>query len=67
MKEAEDRDVKAQPVRLLDVFVLGPLMLYGAHLVPKRHRLVRAGLAVTGIGTIVCNAANYAEVERRRR
>ena len=67
MGDRLQREVKSQPVSLLDVFVLGPLMIYGAHLVPKKHKVVRAGLAITGIGTIVYNAANYNEIERRRR
>lgn len=56
-------DVKAQPVRVLDVVLIGPLMIWGG---------VRAGgplgalLGMFGVGTIAYNAINYLEVQRRQ-
>jgi|APSaa5957512576_1039674.scaffolds.fasta_scaffold280472_1 hypothetical protein len=55
--------VKTQRIRMIDVWVLGPLMLYAAHLLPKRHELTRVALAGTGIATIVYNWRNYKRVE----
>jgi hypothetical protein len=54
--------VKAQGVRLLDVFLLGPLMIY----VARRYRLhepERTLLLWTGIGTILYNGFNYMQLE----
>lgn len=56
--------MKSQRVRLLDVLVLGPFMVWAA----GRRELpewARAGLAIGGALTIVYNAANYVELERR--
>lgn len=58
-------DVKAQPIRLLDVFVFGPIMIASAKYV--KHDMLKAALLVTGVGTILYNGANYLEVRRRAR
>ena len=55
--------VKTQRIRMIDVWVLGPLMLYAAHLLPKRHELTRVALAGTGIATIAFNWRNYNRIE----
>ena len=52
VQEIIDANGKTQFVRLLDVFVLGPLMIY----VASRYRIrqpQRALLLVTGVATIV--------------
>jgi hypothetical protein len=59
-------DVKAQPVRLLDVFVFGPMMVYGGTKV-QGPQWLRWGLVGLGVGTSLYNAHNYMEVERRQR
>lgn len=63
-QQATRGDVKAQPIRVLDVFVIGPMMVAGG-LAIKDAPVLRAGLIAAGIGTIAYNARNYAEVERR--
>ena len=51
---------KSQWVRLLDVFVLGPFMIYYAILTAKEAGLeMAAGLFVAGVLTIVYNGINY--------
>lgn len=55
--------VKTQRIRLIDVWVLGPLMLYSAHLLPKRHELTRLALAGTGVATIIYNLNNYRRIK----
>ena len=51
---------KSQWVRLLDVFVLGPFMIYYAILTAKEVGLeLAAGLFVAGVLTIVYNGVNY--------
>ena len=60
------RDVKAQPVRLLDVLVIGPLMIWGGYALDARGSHVGgAVLALFGLTTIAYNARNY-EITRRR-
>jgi len=52
-----------QNVRLADVFVIGPLLLYAAsrRSVPQ---WLSVALAVTGTATILYNGARWQEIER---
>lgn len=51
---------KSQWVRLLDVFVVGPFMIYYAILTAREVGLEMAmGLFVVGVLTIVYNGVNY--------
>lgn len=50
--------VKSQVVRLIDVYALGPLMIYAA-MSPDAPPIARAALAFTGASTITYNARNY--------
>lgn len=59
-------DVKAQSVRLADVFVFGPMMI-ATGLGKQTPQWVRTGLVLIGIGTIVYNAVNWFEIEKRKR
>lgn len=58
-------DVKAQPVRLLDVFVFGPLMVYAGTKV--RRRWLKWSMIGLGAGTSLYNLRNYQTVARRQR
>jgi hypothetical protein len=61
-----DPEVKSQPVRLLDVFVIGPLMIWGGYALDDRgEHYGAAALVLFGLSTIVYNARNY-EIVRRR-
>lgn len=53
------RGDKSQTVRLLDVFVIGPFLLWtaSARAMPTYFRV---GLLIIGYATIVYNARNYA-------
>ena len=56
---------KSQMVRLVDVFVLGPFMIWTAsrkHLPP----LSRLLLGVSGLATIVYNGVNYARISEQQ-
>lgn len=54
---------KAQGIRLLDVFLIGPLMMWGGQsLYQQGHRLAGPALLVLGVGTVIYNAGNYARV-----
>lgn len=50
--------VKPQAVRIADVFLIGPAMIWaGLDLRPPRW--LRWGMIAAGVGTIVYNARNY--------
>ncbi len=57
--------VKSQPIRLLDMLVIGPLMIIGGGMLEKQKKhLVGIPLALFGLTTIVYNAMNYWEVKK---
>jgi len=61
-----DREVKSQPIRLLDVFVIGPLMIWGGVALNDRgRRYAGPALAALGLTTIIYNAHNYEKVRDR--
>ena len=47
---------------MIDVFVLGPLMIYAATLIPKKHGTVRVALGLFGATTIAYNWKNHQKV-----
>lgn len=50
--------MKPQAVRVADVFLIGPAMIWaGLDISPPRW--LRWGLVAAGVGTIVYNARNY--------
>lgn len=55
--------MKPQAVRLLDVFALGPLMVWYAG-VSRGPEWARAALGVAGLLTIAYNGANYLRAGR---
>lgn len=58
--------MKGQTVRLWDVFLIGPLMLWGGGKLMPEYPVAGGLLAVLGAGTIVYNGGNYLKVEKRR-
>ena len=62
--------VKTQKVRQLDVWLLGPLMVWGglalAGRVPRESPVAGTILAVCGVLTILYNGYNYRTIERAR-
>jgi len=54
-----------QYVRLLDVFLLAPVMIYASTFkaLPDWVRLV---LLVSGVATLVFNGKNYLEIEKQK-
>lgn len=53
---------KAQGIRLLDVFAIGPAMVVAGKCV--RNPNLAALLTLAGYGTILYNGANYARIEQ---
>ncbi len=56
---------KTQLVRLLDVFVFGPLMIAAA--AEQRSKYFRTALLLVGLGTIVYNGANYLQTAQQEK
>lgn len=54
---------KTQIVRLIDVFVLGPFLIYAASRVQSKN--VCLGLVATGVATILYNGRNYIEYRQK--
>ena len=54
---------KAQSVRLYDVFLLGPFMIWAATQSKPLPRWAKATLFVSGVATIIYNLNNYGRVE----
>ena len=63
--EPTPSDVKAQAVRMGDILLFGPLMVMGA-MGKAPPQWMRAAMLIIGIGTIVYNAANFVEIEKRK-
>ena len=59
--------VKSQQVRLIDVFLLGPAMVYVALQAKKAPPLIRGFVAVSGVATTFYNGINYIELERLKK
>ena len=53
---------KSQAIRLVDVFLLGPFMVWAAF--SQMRGLPGAVMAAAGVATIIFNGRNYLEVER---
>lgn len=53
---------KSQNVRLLDVFVLGPVLIYAATQ-KKQSELLRLSVGVIGVATILYNWRNYQAIK----
>jgi hypothetical protein len=54
-------DEKTADVRLLDVFVLGPFMIWFGFRARGVPDLARGAMIVAGVGTILYNYATYRE------
>lgn len=53
---------KTQKIRILDVFVIGPMMIYGGLELRRKHRILGAVLSLFGVATIVYNGRNYLRI-----
>lgn len=57
--------MKAQPVRLFDVWILGPVMIWaGFRLAP--HPIGKF-ITVAGVGTIAYNLENYQRIRKAKK
>ncbi len=51
--------LKSQDVRLLDVFLIGPLMIYAGTKLPKKHKVASGLMQMFGLATIIYNWKNW--------
>ena len=56
--------MKTQTVRLIDVFVLGPFMIWAGYEIGKKKDFAGMALALAGMATIGYNWNNYQRIER---
>ena len=56
---------KSQLVRLMDVFVFGPLMIQASR--TQRGKYFRTALFLIGLGTVLYNGVNYLETQRKEK
>lgn len=54
--------MKSQAVRAIDVFALGPFMIWAAYRATALPQWARVTLGVAGAATVVYNARNYLRV-----
>lgn len=50
---------KSQNIRLIDVLVIGPVLIYAGVKNSNLHPILRASLAIIGVCTIYYNGKNY--------
>ncbi len=53
--------MKTQNVRLFDVFVLGPFMIWAG--IQLKNEVAKGAMVAAGAGTIIYNWNNYKEVQ----
>jgi hypothetical protein len=56
--------MKPQTIRLYDVLVIGPVMIWGGWKLLDEQPFLGSFLLASGMGTIVYNGRNYLKVER---
>ena len=56
---------KTQGIRLLDVFAIGPVMIFAAYKGSTLPTWTRVFLGLTGGATILYNGLNYVEQQKR--
>lgn len=60
--------MKTQTIRLADVFVVGPVMLWGANKLAQRgDKALGGALGLLGLLTIAYNGGNYLDYAQQRR
>lgn len=57
---------KAQWVRIADVLLIGPLMVYGGLELRRQSPLLGLVLAALGVSTVAYNARNYVRIASAR-
>lgn len=64
--EGIEDDIKSQPVRVLDVVLIGPMMIAGGRAWGRTNPWAGLVLSMLGVATVVYNAGNYLKIEKAR-
>lgn len=56
--------MKPQSVRLADVFIIGPLMVWGGMQLREQYPGAGSLLALLGVATVLYNGDNYLKMRR---
>ena len=56
---AKEKVSKSQPVRLMDVFLLGPFMIWFGVIATGVSSIVKVIMIIVGVATIIYNGWNY--------
>lgn len=62
--DLQDKDL-TQNIRLLDIFVIGPLMIYAGAKAEGLNDIARGGLILFGATTIAYNGINYLNISKK--
>ncbi len=54
-----DAETKAQYIRVIDVFAIGPVMTWAGLKLRSEHPALGSFLALTGVATVLFNARNW--------
>lgn len=63
---AREHEVKAQPIRLLDVFFVGPVMVLAGRRLSRSGDAMGDLLTALGVLTVWYNGRNYLRIEKER-
>ena len=58
--------MKSQSIRLLDVFLIGPMMSYIGYKSEGVPQWIKTSMILFGFSTIIYNGANYMKLKNRR-
>ncbi len=61
-----DKPSKTQEIRLADVFVIGPLMVWGGMKTRGKNPRLGNMLALMGAATVLYNGRNYLRLRRKK-
>lgn len=59
------KEIKAQPVRLWDIFILAPILIYAGTRKVKLSDNVKSFLVSAAVGIFVYETKNYLEIKQR--
>lgn len=59
--------IKPQWVRLIDVFILGPFIMYAGVSSKDLHPVLKGALVMAGGGTIIYNGHNFLKIRKMKR
>ena len=58
--------MKAQWIRIADVFAIGPLMVYGGYRLAESEKVLGWALGILGVTTVLYNGRNYLAMREKQ-